>query len=216
MTQVTYTLCRLFPVCLLPTGSQMQEGGQSSARIAFLFRQMLSPCRIIVGLTQYTRKSHIARATLEAVCFQTREIVEAMNKDSKCPSNQLLVDGGMTVNSLLLQLQADLLGIKIVRASTAETTALGVAMAAARGVGLDPSRPKSGQGEVFISRINSEARDRRYSRWKLAVQKSMHWVDKTEEKEKPKTGGFGRRKTVAVVAVLSVAAAILFAAIRNK
>ncbi|XP_014776025.1 glycerol kinase [Octopus bimaculoides] len=85
---------------------------------------------IICGLTQFTNKFHISRAVLEAICFQTRELLDAMNHDSGIALKSLQVDGGMSVNSLLMQLQADLLGISVVRPSMPETTALGAAMAA--------------------------------------------------------------------------------------
>ncbi|RXM31667.1 Glycerol kinase [Acipenser ruthenus] len=91
---------------------------------------------IICGLTQFTNRSHIAFAALEAVCFQTREILDAMNKDSGIPLKQLQVDGGMTNNKLLMQLQADILCIPVVKPSMPETTALGAAMAAGAAEGV--------------------------------------------------------------------------------
>ncbi|XP_062576668.1 glycerol kinase-like isoform X1 [Saccostrea cucullata] len=135
---------------------------------------------IICGLTQFTTKEHIARAALEAVCFQTREILEAMGEDSGIPLKSLQVDGGMTANQLLMQLQADLLGINVVRPSMPETTALGAAMAAgaAEGVGiwsLDPKNLSTITTDTFTPCIREKERDARYSRWKLAVQRSMHW-----------------------------------------
>ncbi|KAH9368310.1 hypothetical protein HPB48_008024 [Haemaphysalis longicornis] len=92
---------------------------------------------IICGLTQFTTRAHIARATLEAVCFQVREILDAMDHDSGTRLKQLLVDGGMAVNDLLMQLQADLLGIPVVRPQMPETTALGAAIAAGAAEGID-------------------------------------------------------------------------------
>ncbi|TNN56038.1 Glycerol kinase [Liparis tanakae] len=110
---------------------------------------------IICGLTQFTNKRHVAFAALEAVCFQTKEILDAMNQDSGIPLTQLQVDGGMTSNRLLMQLQADILCIPVVKPSMPETTALGAAMAAGAAEGVSV--------------------EFRYARWKKAVQKSMNW-----------------------------------------
>ncbi|RUS78178.1 hypothetical protein EGW08_014066 [Elysia chlorotica] len=143
---------------------------------------------IICGLTQYTNKNHIARAVLEAVCFQTRELLDAMNTDSGLELTSVKVDGGMTVNSLLMQIQADLLGIEVVRPSMTETTALGAAMAAGSAEGVDvwdlrelmsaapkgsPSTPVA--TDIFYPSITSEEREERLAKWKMAVERSMHW-----------------------------------------
>ncbi|XP_058478364.1 glycerol kinase isoform X1 [Solea solea] len=135
---------------------------------------------IICGLTQFTNKSHVAFAALEAVCFQTREILDAMNQDSGIPLSQLQVDGGMTSNRLLMQLQADILCIPVVKPSMPETTALGAAMAAgaAEGVSvwsLSPEDLSEVTSEKFEPQINPEESELRYARWKKAVQKSMNW-----------------------------------------
>ncbi|KAM6945821.1 glycerol kinase 3-like [Aplochiton taeniatus] len=135
---------------------------------------------IICGLTQFTNKSHVAFAALEAVCFQTREILDAMNQDSGIPLSQLQVDGGMTSSQLLMQLQADILCIPVVRPSMPETTALGVAMAAgsAEGVSvwsLEPEDLSEITSEKFDPQINTEESEFRYARWKKAVQKAMNW-----------------------------------------
>uniref|UniRef100_A0A8D0DI86 glycerol kinase n=1 Tax=Sander lucioperca TaxID=283035 RepID=A0A8D0DI86_SANLU len=135
---------------------------------------------IICGLTQFTNKSHVAFAALEAVCFQTREILDAMNQDSGIPLTQLQVDGGMTSNRLLMQLQADILCIPVVKPSMPETTALGAAMAAgaAEGVSvwsLSPEDLSEVTSEKFEPQINPEESEFRYARWKKAVQKSMNW-----------------------------------------
>ncbi|XP_040888494.1 glycerol kinase-like isoform X2 [Toxotes jaculatrix] len=135
---------------------------------------------IICGLTQFTNKSHLAFAALEAVCFQTREILDAMNQDSGIPLTQLQVDGGMTSNRLLMQLQADILCIPVVKPSMPETTALGAAMAAgaAEGVSvwsLNPEDLSEVTSEKFEPQINPEESEFRYARWKKAVQKSMNW-----------------------------------------
>uniref|UniRef100_A0A8C7BKR3 glycerol kinase n=1 Tax=Neovison vison TaxID=452646 RepID=A0A8C7BKR3_NEOVI len=126
---------------------------------------------IICGLTQFTNKCHIAFAALEAVCFQTREVIKAF----------FLVDGGMTNNKILMQLQADILYIPVVKPSMPETTALGAAMAAgaAEGVGvwsLEPEDLSAVTMERFEPQINAEESEIRYSTWKKAVMKSVGWV----------------------------------------
>ncbi|XP_067258814.1 glycerol kinase isoform X2 [Chanodichthys erythropterus] len=135
---------------------------------------------IICGLTQFTNRSHLAFAALEAVCFQTREILDAMNQDSGIHLSQLQVDGGMTSNRLLMQLQADILCIPVVKPSMPETTALGAAMAAgaAEGVSvwsLNPEDLTEVTSEKFEPQINPEESELRYARWKKAVQKAMNW-----------------------------------------
>ncbi|XP_036030729.1 glycerol kinase isoform X5 [Onychomys torridus] len=136
---------------------------------------------IICGLTQFTNKCHIAFAALEAVCFQTREILDAMNRDCGIPLSHLQVDGGMTSNKILMQLQADILYIPVVKPSMPETTALGAAMAAgaAEGVGvwsLEPEDLSAVTMERFEPQINAEESEIRYSTWKKAVMKSIGWV----------------------------------------
>ncbi|XP_055068990.1 glycerol kinase isoform X2 [Misgurnus anguillicaudatus] len=135
---------------------------------------------IICGLTQFTNRSHLAFAALEAVCFQTREILDAMNQDSGIDLSQLQVDGGMTSNRLLMQLQADILCIPVVKPSMPETTALGAAMAAgaAEGVNvwsLNPEDLTEVTSEKFEPQINPEESELRYARWKKAVQRAMNW-----------------------------------------
>ncbi|XP_036838124.1 glycerol kinase isoform X8 [Oncorhynchus mykiss] len=148
---------------------------------------------IICGLTQFTNKSHLAFAALEAVCFQTREILDAMNQDSGIPLTQLQVDGGMTSNRLLMQLQADILCIPVVKPSMPETTALGAAMAAgaAEGVSVWSLRPEDLSevtSEKFEPQINPEESEFRYARWKKAVQRAMNW-----ETTEPISNGNGHR-----------------------
>ncbi|XP_056620076.1 glycerol kinase isoform X2 [Triplophysa dalaica] len=135
---------------------------------------------IICGLTQFTNRSHVAFAALEAVCFQTREILDAMNQDSGIALSQLKVDGGMTSNRLLMQLQADILCIPVVKPSMPETTALGAAMVAgaAEGVRIWSLNPKDLTeviSEKFEPQINLEESELRYARWKKAVQRAMNW-----------------------------------------
>uniref|UniRef100_A0AAR2IJX3 glycerol kinase n=1 Tax=Pygocentrus nattereri TaxID=42514 RepID=A0AAR2IJX3_PYGNA len=116
---------------------------------------------IICGLTQFTNSSHLAFAALEAVCFQTREVLDAMNQDSGVPLSQLQVDGGMTANKLLMQLQADILCIPVVRPSMSETTALGAAMAAGAAEGvcvwtINPDGMTSVTSEKYQPKINPD------------------------------------------------------------
>lgn len=136
---------------------------------------------IIIGLTQFTTKAHIVRATLEAVCFQTREILDAMNKDSGIPLQLLLVDGGMTVNNMLMQMQSDIVGIDVVRPQMPEITALGAAIAAGAAAGIDlcdiSAASKSKEGVTrFSAVLDSTKREAIYSKWKRAVQRSMQWI----------------------------------------
>uniref|UniRef100_A0A3Q1BF90 glycerol kinase n=1 Tax=Amphiprion ocellaris TaxID=80972 RepID=A0A3Q1BF90_AMPOC len=117
---------------------------------------------IICGLTQFTNRNHLAFAALEAVCFQTREILDAMNQDSGVPLTQLQVDGGMTSNRLLMQLQADILCMPVVRPTMSETTALGAAMAAGAAEGvqvwtLSPDQLPHVTSEKYEPQINSDA-----------------------------------------------------------
>jgi len=133
---------------------------------------------VIIGLTQYTTKAHIVRATLEAVCFQTREILESMDLDSGIPLNELLVDGGMTINEFLMQLQSNILGINVVRAKMAETTALGAAIAAGRASGVDCWKIKeiSSIGkDVFSPKNTDQERDALFVKWKEAIKRSLGW-----------------------------------------
>ncbi|XP_011797124.1 PREDICTED: glycerol kinase 2 [Colobus angolensis palliatus] len=136
---------------------------------------------ILCGLTQFTNKCHIAFAALEAVCFQTREILEAMNHDCGIPLRHLQVDGGMTDNKVLMQLQADILHIPVIKPFMPETTALGVAMAAgaAEGVSiwsLEPQALSVLRMERFEPQIQATESEIRYATWKKAVMKSMGWV----------------------------------------
>ncbi|XP_075401032.1 glycerol kinase 2 [Tenrec ecaudatus] len=136
---------------------------------------------IICGLTQFTNKCHIAFAALEAICFQTREITDAMNRDCGIPFDHLKVDGEMTKNKILMQLQADILHIPVVKPCITETIALGAAMAAgaAEGVGvwsLEPDNLKSLMREEFEPQIKATECEIRYATWKRAVMKSMGWV----------------------------------------
>ncbi|MFJ6654032.1 glycerol kinase GlpK [Microbacterium sp. NPDC091313] len=135
----------------------------------------------IVGMTRYVNKGHIARAALEATAFQTREVLDAVNADSGVDLTELKVDGGMTANDALMQFQADILGVPVVRPVVAETTALGAAYAAGLAVGfwdnLDDLRANWQEDKRWEPNMDSEERDRQLRLWKKAVTKSMDWVD---------------------------------------
>jgi len=135
----------------------------------------------LVGLTRYVNKGHIARAALEATAFQTREVLDAMNADSGVPLSELKVDGGMVVNDTLMQFQADLLGVDVVRPEVAETTALGAAYAAGLAVGYwestDEIRDNWREDHRWTPQMDDGERDRLYRQWKKAVQRTLDWVD---------------------------------------
>ncbi|MDM7855244.1 glycerol kinase GlpK [Cellulomonas alba] len=135
----------------------------------------------LVGLTRYVTKAHIARAALEATAFQTREVLDAMNADSGVDLSELKVDGGMVQDELLMQFQADILGVPVIRPKVAETTALGAAYAAGIAVGY-----WSGEQDVIDNwaedkrwepSMEDAERDRQYRLWKKAVTKTFDWVD---------------------------------------
>jgi len=133
---------------------------------------------IIVGLTEDVRKEHLVRATMEAVCFQVRDILEVMKKDCGVPITKLKVDGGVTANNLLLQMQADLIGSEVITASIRETTALGVAIAAYRAITENNKlelNSRSCNQLIFQPKINENERDVRYSKWKMAIERSLGW-----------------------------------------
>ncbi|GLK18720.1 MULTISPECIES: glycerol kinase GlpK [Herbiconiux] len=135
----------------------------------------------LVGLTRYVNKGHIARAALEATAFQTKEVLDAVNADSGVPLTELKVDGGMIANNLLMQFQADILDVPVVRPVVAETTALGAAYAAGLAVGywadLDELRANWQEDSRWTPDLDSAERDRLYRNWKKAVTKTMDWVD---------------------------------------
>src|SRR5215208_3778025 len=135
---------------------------------------------VIVGLTRYVNRGHIARAALEATAYQTREVLEAMNKDSGVPLTSLKVDGGMVYNDLLMQFQADVLGVPVVRPKVAETTSLGAAYAAGLAVGfwdrLEDLRANWGIDVTWEPRMGAEDRDRLYRDWLRAVERTFDWV----------------------------------------
>ncbi|KAJ2871312.1 Glycerol kinase [Coemansia asiatica] len=135
----------------------------------------------IVGLTQYATRGHIARATLESVCYQTRAILDAMRKDSGTDLRRLRVDGGMTNSDQAMQIQADILGIEVVRPEMRETTALGAALAAGLAVGVwedEAELRQVAQSNVsaFWSRITDDKRTEMLDGWEKAVKRSLDWA----------------------------------------
>ncbi len=135
---------------------------------------------VIVGLTRYANKGHIARATLEAVAFQTKEVLDAMYIDSGVALAALKVDGGMVANQLLMQFQADLLDVPVVRPAVAETTALGAAYAAGLAVGFwasfDELRDNWSISQRWEPNMDAARRRSEYAKWKKAVTRSFDWV----------------------------------------
>ncbi|HKC29767.1 MAG TPA: FGGY-family carbohydrate kinase, partial [Jatrophihabitans sp.] len=136
---------------------------------------------VIAGLTRYVNRGHLARAALEATAFQTREVVEAMNADSGVALSSLKVDGGMVVNDLLMQFQADVLDVPVVRPVVAETTALGAAYAAGLAVGFwsstDEIRANWAADRTWQPAMDATLRDCLYSTWKKAVTRTLDWTD---------------------------------------
>ncbi|MEU7064942.1 glycerol kinase GlpK [Streptomyces sp. NPDC053429] len=136
---------------------------------------------VIAGLTRYVTKAHIARAVLEATAWQTREITDAMTKDSGVELAALKVDGGMTSNNLLMQTLSDFLDAPVVRPMVAETTCLGAAYAAGLAVGFWPDtdalRANWRRAAEWTPRMPAEQRDREYKNWLKAVERSMGWID---------------------------------------
>jgi glycerol kinase len=135
----------------------------------------------IVGMTRYVTSGHIARATLEATAFQTREVLDAMEKDSQVRLTSLKVDGGMVVNELLMQFQADILNVPVVRPKVAETTSLGAAYAAGLAVGywknFNELRSNWGKDKEWTPQMDETQRSSMYSNWKKAVTRTFDWIE---------------------------------------
>ena len=135
----------------------------------------------IVGLSRYNTNAHLARATLEAICYQSRDVADAMAKDSGVALDILKVDGGITANELCMQIQADVLGIPVSRPVVAETTALGATYAAGLAVGFwkdtDELRANWNESKRWEPQWSAEQRDTAYARWQKAVQRTLDWVD---------------------------------------
>lgn len=131
---------------------------------------------IICGITEETQKGHIVRAALESVCFQVKEILDAMNLECGTPLTTLKVDGGMTNNDFVMQTQADLIGLEVIKPSMVETTSLGAAMAAGSAVGLWNIEAKiEGSSRKFKNKINDGERERRFKKWEMAIERSLGW-----------------------------------------
>ncbi len=134
---------------------------------------------LIIGLTRGTTKAHIVRAALESIAFQTRDVVDAMNRDSGIQLSSVRVDGGATVNNLLMQFQSDILNTAVHRPVTQETTALGAAYLAGLGVGFWASQAELAQkwamDQAFEPQMPAKTREELYHHWKRAVARSQHW-----------------------------------------
>jgi glycerol kinase len=136
---------------------------------------------VIAGLTRYVNKGHIARAVLEATAWQTREVLDAMNADSGVALTALKVDGGMVFNDTLMQFQADVLGVPVIRPKVAETTALGAAYAAGLAVGfwgeVEDLRENWAKDHEWQPKMDAARRDKEYALWKKAVTRTFDWVE---------------------------------------
>jgi len=136
---------------------------------------------VIVGLTRFVNKNHIARAALEATAYQTREVLDAMEKDSGVKLTALKVDGGMVYNNLLMQFQSDILGVPVIRPKVAETTALGASYAAGIAVGFwgsfEDTRKNWQIDHTWQPSMPDAQREELYKGWLKAVQRSMHWIE---------------------------------------
>ena len=137
----------------------------------------------IVGLSRYNTNAHVARATLEAICYQSRDVVDAMEADSGVHLEILKVDGGITANDLCMQIQADVLGVEVVRPVVAETTALGAAYAAGLAVGYwaDQSELRENwqEDKRWSPAWSDDERAAAYSGWRKAVQRTLDWVEES-------------------------------------
>ena len=135
----------------------------------------------IVGLTRAATKAHLARAALEAICYQTRDVMDEMVADSGVPMSEMRVDGGITANSLCMQMQADIMGIDITRPLIGETTALGAAYAAGLAVGFwssqDEVKKQWQQSRRWSPTSTLDVREAGYKNWKKAVERTLNWVD---------------------------------------
>ena len=135
----------------------------------------------IVGMTRFVNQGHFARATLEATAFQTREVLDAMNADSGVDLTALKVDGGMVQNELLMQFQADVLNVPVIRPTVPETTSLGAAYAAGLAVGFwkntDEMRKNWGEDKRWTPDSESSASTDLFKMWKKAVTRTFDWVE---------------------------------------
>jgi glycerol kinase len=138
----------------------------------------------IVGMSRFNTRGHLARATLEAICYQTKDVLNAMVEDSGVDLALLKVDGGATVNNTLMQLQADILGVPVVRPVVAETTSLGAAYAAGFAVGfwddLEALRENWNEDQRWEPQWSDEQREEGYRNWKKAIERTYNWVEVEE------------------------------------
>ena len=136
---------------------------------------------VIVGLSRASTKAHLARAALEAIAYQTRDVLDAMSADSTVALKSMRVDGGATANNLLMQIQSDVMGIEIIRPQIIETTALGAAYAAGLAVGVWASpnelRNKWREDHRWSSTQNPDLRAEKYAQWKKAVNRTLNWIE---------------------------------------
>jgi glycerol kinase len=136
---------------------------------------------VIVGLSRASTKAHLARAALEAIAYQTRDVLDAMSADSTVALKSMRVDGGATANDLLMQIQSDVMGIEIIRPQIIETTALGAAYAAGLAVGVWASpnelRNKWREDHRWSSTQNPDLRAEKYAQWKKAVNRTLNWIE---------------------------------------
>jgi len=136
---------------------------------------------VIVGLSRFNTNAHLARATLEAICYQSRDVSDAMEQDSGVHLEVLKVDGGVTANNLCMQLQADILGVPVSRPVVAETTALGAAYAAGLATGFwantDELKVNWNESQRWLPEWSEQQREDGYAGWKKAVQRTLDWVE---------------------------------------
>jgi glycerol kinase len=136
---------------------------------------------VIAGLTRFVTAGHIARAALEATAWQSKEVVDAMNEDSGVPLESLKVDGGMVVNDLLMQFQADVLGVPVIRPQVAETTSLGAAYAAGLATGfweeVEDLRQNWAEDKRWEPKMDESEREKEYGYWKKAVERTFDWLE---------------------------------------
>jgi glycerol kinase len=136
---------------------------------------------VIVGLSRFVNRGHIARAALESAAYQSREVIEAMEADSGVALTTLKVDGGMVANETLMQFQADILGVPVIRPKVPETTALGAAYAAGLAVGFwrgfEDIRANWAEDKRWEPCMPEADKERLFSRWKQAVRRTLDWVD---------------------------------------
>jgi glycerol kinase len=172
-----------------PKGEEFAAKVEDSGGISFVpaFSGLFAPYwksdarGVIVGLTRYINKYHISRAALESTAYQTREVLDAMNKDSGVDLTALKVDGGMVYNETLMQFQSDILGVPVVRPVVAETTALGAAYAAGLAVGfwnnLEDLRSNWQVAKTWEPKMEAATRDQLYKGWLKAVERTFNWVE---------------------------------------